>query len=235
MAQFTTDLERQRFEYINNLVSSYSGGKCYAEVSKIRIEETLIDGVGQYRFDIKKSDIKNNREVSLNRNDVFVPTCITVYVAVQDDDKPACEELFAYIPIAGEGSIHPVGFLNGDANAIYNGKLQWQIQNGVLFSSYPTERFKYVPQTQGSANKEQSEFSTKETTDVAIPRIYVAGTMDHRITLNFDAQGLTFGCTEGHTPKLVFYMEGFLVVGGTEYYDGKNAFGQPVVGSWGGK
>ena len=38
MAKFTTDLERQRFEYINNLVSRYSDGKCHAKVSKIRIE-----------------------------------------------------------------------------------------------------------------------------------------------------------------------------------------------------
>ena len=245
MTTTTTDLMRQRYAEIEATVAAVSKGACHAEPSKLRVEEALVNGVGQYLFDIKKEGIKNNYEVTLNRNDVFVPTRIGLYVAIQDNNKPAKEILFAYIPV-NDGvnpSIHPVGFVKDDANAIYNGKLTWQIQNGVMFSSFPTERFKYVPQTQGyfsiGADESvvrqgiQSEFSIDATSEVAIPRIYVAGTMDHRIAVNFDAQGLDFSCTEGNSAKLVLYMDGFLVKGGTQYYDGENAFGQAVVGSWG--
>ena len=242
----TADLMRERFQYVESIVSTKSQNNCHAEVSKLRVEEVLLSGVGRYEFDIKKEGIRNQYEQTLNRNDVFIPTRIALYVALQSNNKPSKEILYAYIPVASTKevpTIHPVGFTSDDANAFYNGKLTWQIQNGVLFSGYPTERFKHIPQTQGffALNAAdvavnlgvQSEFSIDLCSEVAIPRIYIAGTMDHKIAVNFDAAGLDFSCTEGYTPKLVFYMDGFLVKGGTQYFNGENPFGADVVGSWG--
>lgn len=239
----TADLMRQRFQFVNDEVKKVSGGQLFAEVSKLRVEETLISGVGRYEFDIKKEGVKNSYEKTLNRNDVFVPTRLALFVAIQNDAKPAKEVLFSYIPVNdGENpSVHPVGFKTSDANAIYNGYLSWLIQNGVLMSSFPTERFKHVPQTQGlfSLNGEgtdvnqgiQSEFSIDNCSEVAIPQLIIAGTQDHKISVNFDGAGLDLSCTEGHTAKLVLYMDGFLVKGGCQYIDGNNAFAG-AVGRW---
>lgn len=235
------EMMRKRFTAVNDAVKQVSGGSLFAEVSKLRVERSLLNGVGRYSFDIKKEDVLNAYEKTLNRNDVFIPTRIALYIAIQNDAKPAKEKLFSYIPVAGANSIHEVGFTTDDANAIYNGTLEWQIQNGVLMSSYPTERFKKIPQTQGlfllkaddSAVVEgiQSEWSVDATSEVLIPQIIVAGTQDHRITVNFNGEGLNFSCTEGHTAKLVFYMDGFLIKGGCQYIDGSNAFAS-AVGQW---
>lgn len=239
----TAELQRNRFTIVNNAVKEVSGGTLFAEPSKLRIEVSLLKGVGRYLFDIKKDGILNAYEKSLNRNDVFVPSGIGLFVAIQSNENPSTEVLYPYIPVNdGENpSIHSVGFLNGDANAIYNGTLEWLIQNGVLLSSFPTERFKKVPQTQGlfalnsadAAVNEgvQSQWSIEEAIDTVIPQLVVAGTQDHRITVNFNAEGLDFAVTEGHTPKLVLYMDGFLVKGGCQYIDGKNAFAG-AVGQW---
>lgn len=230
----TAELQRNRFTIVNNAVKEVSGGALFAEPSKLRIEVSLLNGVGRYHFDIKKEGIINAYEKGLNRNDVFVPSGIGLFVAIQSNEDPSTEVLYPYIPVNdGEAaSVHSVGFLSGDANAIYNGTLEWLIQNGVLLSAYPTERFKKVPQTQGSADKSlQSEWSIEDCIDTVIPQLIVAGTQDHRITVNFNAEGLDFAVTAGHTAKLVLYMDGFLVKGGCQYIDGKNAFAG-AVGQW---
>lgn len=230
----TAELQRNRFTIVNNAVKEVSGGALFAEPSKLRIEVSLLNGVGRYHFDIKKEGIINAYEKGLNRNDVFVPSGIGLFVAIQSNEDPSTEVLYPYIPVNdGESaSVHSVGFLSGDANAIYNGTLEWLIQNGVLLSAYPTERFKKVPQTQGSADKSlQSEWSIEDCIDTVIPQLIVAGTQDHRITVNFNAEGLDFAVTAGHTAKLVLYMDGFLVKGGCQYIDGKNAFAG-AVGQW---
>jgi hypothetical protein len=65
------------------------------------------------------------------------------------------------------------------------------------------------------------------------PKYVIAGTRDHKISINFDAAGNTFPVTEGYTANLVLYMDGFLVKGGAEYEGGSatNPFGQ-AVGQW---
>lgn len=227
------DLLRERYANENALASQYSGGQLYAEISKLRKEVTLLNGVGTYRFDIKATDITNAYEKTLDRNDVFIPSRIGLFVALQSNEKPSTQILHSYIPVAGENpSVHEVGFINNDAEAIYNGYMRWQIGNGVLFSGYPTERFRKVPQQQGAfvlnssdkAVNEQikSEWSIDCATELMIPRIIVAGTRDHNITVNFNGEGLSFACTEGYTPKLVLYMDGFLIKGGCEFYDDQN-------------
>ena len=69
----TADLIRNRFETLHRQF----GKMVTPEPSKIRIEVPLKDGVGQYEFNIKKV-IDNDREQGLDRNDVFVPTFMSV-------------------------------------------------------------------------------------------------------------------------------------------------------------
>ena len=238
-----SQLRRERFQKVNAEVQDYSKGAIYAEESKIRVETPIKDGVGQYVIDIKKSNITNQREVSLDRNDVFVPNFIGVFVALQSTTKPGTEILFPYPPI-NDGtlpSVHPVGFQNKDIYSLYNGKLVWTVDNGVLLGSYPTERFLKVPQTQGAFVLDSSDVAVNEfigsewdvlvASDLLMPRLTIAGTRDHKVTINFDAAGLTFPTTTGYTPVLVFYMDGILVKGGCEYFDGKNS-NSKAIGSW---
>lgn len=238
-----TDLRRERFVAVNKEYQQYSNGAKYAEESKIRIETPLQNGVGQYVIDIKKQITGNKREVSLDRNDVFIPNFIGVFVALQSTDKPATELLMSYPALTPDTGMtqYEAGFLSKDIFALYNGRLVWNIDNGVLLGSYPTERFLKVPQTQGAflldtadtAIPEQilPEWDVLKACDLVIPKLTIAGTRDHQITINFDAAGLNFDCTEGYTPVLVFYMDGFLVKGGCEYLENSNPNAK-AIGMW---
>ena len=242
----TSDLLRERFVKLNQEYQKGTGGKVYAEPSKIRIELALKAGVGTYEFNIKKTDIDNQREVSLDRNDVFVPNSLGLFLMIQQDAKPSTGVLSSY-PLYNDGvnpSPYPAGFTNKDIEALYNGKFKWTIDNGVLFSSYPTEHFRKVPQTQGAfvldsndaVKNEQilPEWDILQSCELVVPRITICGTRDHRITVEFNAAGLTVPVTAGYTPKLVLYMDGFLVKGGCEYFNSFNPNAR-AVGDWGGE
>ncbi len=237
------DLIRKRFESVNADYLEASNGKTYAEISKLRIEKTILAGVGRYEFNIKNTSISNAREKALDRNDVFIPNFLGLFVALQSTSNPETCILFPYVPVAptSGSSVHEVGFTDAELNTLYNGTLNWTVDNGVMISAYPTERFKKVPQTQGlfvldntntAVNENiQSEFDVLEGCDLLTPKLTIAGTRDHRITVNFDAAGLQFACTSGYTPTLVLYMDGFLVKGGCEFYDGQNPNAK-AVGTW---
>lgn len=239
----TADLIRERFATINSEAVNYSGGKIYAEPSKIRIEAQLKSGQGRYEFNIKKQDIDNSWEKSLDRNDIFVPNFMGLLIALRSTTNPMTEVLRSF-PIVNDGvnpSAYPAGFTADDADAIYNGSLQWTIDNGVLFNAYPTENFKKVPETQpafilDSTNAVvrqsiKSEWDIKSALELVIPKLILAGTRDHRVTVNFEASGLTFATTSGYTPYLVFYMDGFLIKGGCEFFDQSNPNAK-AVGQW---
>ena len=151
--------------------------------------------------------------------------------------------IFPFIPVndGTNPSIFPVAFKNANLEVLYSGTLQWLVDNSVMLSSYPLEKFKKVPETQGAFLLDgegaavqlgrQVQWDLNDLTELIIPRMTIAGTRDHKITVNFDASNLTFECTDGYTPYLVFIMTGFLVKGGCEYKGGKNPFGD-VVGNW---
>lgn len=68
-----------------------------------------------------------------------------------------------------------------------------------------------------------------------IPRYTIAGTRDHKISVNFQAAGLTFPLNNptDYEANLVLYLDGFLIKGGCEYKggNGSNPFGD-AVGQW---
>ena len=239
----TSDLLRQRFVALQQEF----GSMVTPEPSKIRIEVPLKEGVGQYRFDIKKI-VDNLREQSLDRNDVFVPNYMGVMFGFQNPEKPQTMSLYPYAPVVGEKFVAQEGFLSDDANALYNGQLTLQIDNTMILNSYPTENFKHVPEEQGCVIYDgaaltnmgiQPEFTIKDACELVIPRILIAGTRDIKFIVNFDGAGLQFDAANGVgegatdlTPVLVFYMDGFLLKNGCEKGIGVKDSVAPVVGNW---
>lgn len=244
----TVDVVRARFEALNKEYLAYSDNKKFAEPSKLRIEQPLTSGNGRYEFNIKKQDIANAFEKSLDRNDVFVPNFIGLFIALRPTTNPSTEVLSSF-PLYNDGSNpspYAAGFTAKDPEAIYNGTLQWTIDNGVMLSAFPTEVFRKVPNRQGKwtvttlpagtalDTKNQvilPEWDIKEASEFIVPKLTIAGTRDHKLTVNFNASGLTFSCTTNYTPYLVLYMDGFLIKGGCEILDGKNPNYQ-AVGQW---
>lgn len=238
----TADLIRNRYERLH----SEFGSMVTPEPSKIRIEVPLKDGVGQYKFDVKKV-INNDREQGLDRNDVFVPNFFSVMFGFQSAEHPETMSLYPFAPRVGANLVAQEGFTNDNANSLYNGKLTLQIDNQMILNAYPTENFKKVPEEQGCVIFDgeslvnmgiQPEFTIQDACELLIPRILIAGTRDIKFTLSFDAAGLTFPATTGGadgetlTPVLVFYMDGFLMKNGCEKGIGTSDQINKVVGNW---
>lgn len=234
---------KDRFDKVMDMIKMASfEGDVHPEESKIRLEQDIVDGKGQYIFNLKKEDVDGVVEFSLNRNDVFVPNRWGVFVSLVEV-ATGVEHLYPYIPVAptGTASIHRFGFLTDALESLYSGFLSWNVGTTVALSNYPMEKFKKVPQVQGAFVLDgdnnvvnegiQSEFNIDDMMTLIVPRYTICGTRDHSITVNFPAANKNFPVTSGYKAKLVLMMDGFLVKGGCEHKAGKNPFGQ-AVGQW---
>lgn len=238
---------KDRFDTLWDLIKGAGfAGNVHPEESKIRLEEVIVDGKSTYTFDLKKDkSLLTAAEQSLNRNDVFVPNRMGVLIAIVNDATGE-EKLYSYAPVADPndpGSVHKAGFLTSAIRKLYAGFLSWNVDNTVMLSAYPLENCEYIPQVQGATILDsqdapvilgiESEHNFADMLPLLIPRYTIAGTRDHKITVQFDAAGLQFPTTTGYTAKLCLFMDGFLVKGGCEYKggSGSNPFGD-AVGQW---
>lgn len=237
---------KNRFDQVWDMIKAAGFSEnIHPEESKIRLEQAIVNGKGQYIFNIKEQSVDGVVEHSLERNDVFIPNQLGVFVGIKNKTT-GVERLYPYIPVASSESapsVHAAGFTTDAANVIYSGYLQWLVDNVVMLSSYPMEKFHKIPRQQGAfvLNSQdapvnegiQSEWSLDKAMELLIPRYTIAGTRDHKVSINFPAATLNFPVTEGYEAKLVLMMDGFLVKGGCEYKggNGTNPFGA-AVGQW---
>lgn len=235
-------IKKARFDQVWDMVKSLKG-TIYPEESKIRLEQKIQDGKGQYIFNLKDNmNVDNVETCALDRNDVMVPNSIGVFIGLRNTTTKE-EVLFPYVPIADgtTPSVHKAGFTNPSLKKMYDGFLAWNMDTSVLLSRYPMEKFLHIPQVQGAfvlnssdtAVNEgiQSEWGLDQYMSLLMPRYTIAGTRDHKITINFNAATLTFPVTAGYEANIVLMLDGFLIKGGCEYFDGKNSFGD-AVGQW---
>lgn len=235
-------IKKERFDKVFNLLDAVGGAGLHPEESYLRMSLPILDGKSTYIFNPKAiSDYAADK--ALDRNDVFVINQIGVFVTLRSNTNPQVEHHFTHIPVndGTHPSVFPIAFTNDKLEALYNGSLQWFQDNAVMMSDYPMAKFRKIRETQGAfvlnstdqAIQEgiQEQWDLDNACVLQIPRITVAGTRDTKININFDASNLSFPHTDGYTPYLTLFIDGFLVKGGCQYVDGKNAFGD-VVGQW---
>lgn len=221
------------------------GTKIYPEESKLRVSLPIQNGKGQYIFDIKNAVVDGVVEQHLDRNDVFVPNKWGVLIELVEK-ATGVRKLYSYAP-KNDGvnpSVCPVGFKSKDIESLYSGFLAWNVDNSVMLSAYPMEKFLKIPRQQGAFVLDSNDAAVQEgiepewkldnALELIMPRYTIAGTRDHKISVNFPAAGLTFPLNSNdYEANLVLYMDGFLVKGGCEYKggNGTNPFGE-AVGQW---
>ena len=203
--------DRQRFEVLKDWCKR---NNVTPQLSKIRLSRELRDGVGAYEFllDDKKMDLVAG-DVALNRNDLFVPMSIGLFLQV-DENTPS-----------GKAPLKKVD----DVEAIYNGIMKVEMDTTVVNQSFPCEVFRWVSETQpvmmlDSSNKEQTtgllpEFDTSKSMFPLAPEYYFQGTIDTKISVLFNGQNSDFTVVEPandsdsstHKARLVLLMTGVLV------------------------
>lgn len=242
--QDQTMIIKERMNSVMRMVQASSlAGQVHVEEGKIRIAKPIKNSQGQYTFDIKNDAVDNLVTFGLDRNDVFIPARWAFLVAIKNKNTRV-EQLYTFIP-QNDGvnpSVYAKGFVDDQLKALYDGYVQWTLDNTVVYSRYPMEKFYKVPETQGAfvlksddtAVNEGIQLERRLDSDLELmyPRFIIAGTRDHKITVNFDAAGLTFALNDptNYEAELVMYMDGFLIKGGCQNGD-RSPFGD-VVGNW---
>ena len=233
---------KDRFDKV---YAQVGGTTIYPEESKLRVSQPIVAGKSQYIFDIKNAVVDGVVEQHLDRNDVFVPNQWGVLIGITEK-ATGVMKLYSYAPKNNgvDPSVHAVGFTSDNIESLYGGFLAWNVDNQVMLSAYPMEKFHKIPRQQGAfvldsndaavAEGIQSEWSLDRALELIIPRYTIAGTRDHKISVTFPAANLQFPLNDNdYEASLVLYMDGFLVKGGCEYKggSGSNPFGQ-AVGQW---
>ncbi len=227
----------------DKVIDQVAGTGLWPSQSKLRLALPIKDGKGQYTFNLKEGG-DGVSTFALDRNDVFIPTMFGVLIELVKTSTGE-KTLYSFVPQndGSNPSVFAAGFVDGQMNKMYSGHVQWLLDNSVMMPAFPMEKFHYVPQTQGAFVLNSSDEAVQEGIQLErnlddmltllYPKYVIAGTRDHRVSVNFDAAGNTFEVTEGYTANLVLYMDGFLVKGGSEYKGGgaSNPFGE-AVGQW---
>lgn len=227
----------------DKVIDQLAGTNLWPSQSKLRLSLPIKDGKGQYIFNLKEGG-DGVSTFALDRNDVFIPTMFGMLIELVNNTTGE-KTLYSFVP-QNDGtnpSVYAAGFVDGQMNKMYSGHVQWLLDNQVMMPAFPMEKFHYVPETQGAFVLNSSDEAVQEGIQLErnlddmltllYPKYVIAGTRDHKISVNFDAAGNTFEVTEGYTANLVLYMDGFLVKGGSEYKGGgaSNPFGE-AVGQW---
>lgn len=203
---------RERFEKGNRYYGSFG---INAQTSQLRIEVPTVKGQGVYDFDLRK-EVKRATEKTLKRNDLFVATAIGVGLMVE------ANALKGHSPILTYPMLHDVdmptgvyGFTNNHAEVLYNGVLTLKTGQNVNYSGFPLDKFRVVPETQGSditlAQVKHDDFMYLLPEEVRF-----AGTQDHKIRVEFPAVANTdIAGPADTTAFIVLVIDGYLYEGAT--------------------
>lgn len=192
------EFARKRFLELNE----YYGPKGLTpQTSYLRIEEKLAGGKGNYQFNLSKENL-NEVERGLDRNDLFVVVGLSVYLRIEDKDKPSVlpphffakqgrvTKTPATVSDPAVYTLDEYGFLTEDINALYNGKLLIQTGTTVNFQAIPTSLFKKqeagIVGTEGNYVKDvNNRFDLIDSLYTLPERLALAGTQNHQIQLSF--------------------------------------------------
>lgn len=231
-------IKKERFDKVwDQIVAAGLGSNIYPEEAKLRMSLPIVDGQGQYIFNLTKESLADNMSTFvLQDNDVFVPSAIGVLIGLTNTTT-GVQQLYSFAP-KNDGvnpSVFAAGFTSDTIEALYNGHLTWKLGTNVVLNQYPMENFKKVYRQQGAfvldsndaAVQEgiQPEWCIEDMLNLLMPKYVIAGNQDHFVSVNFDAGVKQFPVTSGYTAQIVLYMDGFLVKGGAQRINGKNAFG----------
>ena len=231
-----SEIRKKRFDQVWDLIVAKGLIKnIFPEEAKIRLSQPLVDGKGTYIFKLNRNgQVDNLVTFAITENDVFVPSSISVMLGLTGAD--GVQHLFPYAP-KNDGvnpSVYPFGFKNDNIEALWNGNLSFKQDTNIVLNQYPMERFKHVEEQQGvfvldSSDQPvqegvQPEWSIDKYLELFMARYAIAGNRDNFMTVNFDAANKSFPVTAGYTAELVLLMDGFLVKGGAQTYNGVCAF-----------
>lgn len=244
---YSPEIYKSRFDKIVALCER-SKASIHPEEAKIRLEQAIAPGKGQYIFSlVDAKGVDNLVTFDLKRNDVFVPFAWCFKLGLKHKTT-GVERLYTFAP-KNDGvnpSAYPVGFANDQIDALFAGHIQWMLDTTALYSRYPMEKFLKVPETQPCFILKSDDTPVQQSIELErqfdkdlellMPKLILAGTRDHKITVNFDTAGQTSQNVLAGTnasdyeAHIVLMMDGVLVKNGCE--NGNDSVFGDAIGNW---
>ena len=209
------EFARKRFEKAFNY---YGEQGIPPQLSFLRIEEDLVDGRGNYDFNLHKENLATY-ERNLRRNDLFIVLGMSVFLRIEDEDKGGTLPMHFFAkkgrvtktPVSGSTpavyTLDEYGFLTSDIEALYNGKLFIQTGTTVNFEGLPTSLFKKesagIEGTQANYVKDvNNAVDVESALKTMSEELILAGTQDHKIQVSFPAyNGSVFSAAQAGNGK----------------------------------
>jgi hypothetical protein len=233
MNNFNPFYDRRRWEKISQLAGR--NNDLFPQLSKLRLQKPLKNGINDYQFNFQK-DFVNEQigEVGLDRNDLFVPFSLGMFLqfdtlsSTANDSYPTGRAPLNTYPI--EVSAASRGFLHPDhAEAIYNGFIEMKFNTSNTTDKFPMEIFRYVPETQPIVAKDADgafysvgaipQYNIDKVMRELTPEYYIQGDVDTRWKLVFNGQNANFDIadagesekSETHQAYVTMLMIGALI------------------------
>jgi hypothetical protein len=200
-------------EIFKMLSEKFKGTGLVPSPGFLRVEKTLTNSNGSYKFDIKDTSGYSASEVKLDRNDLFVITDLAIYLLKEDTTKVGANCLQTF-PNELE-FVAAAGFTPAHLETIYNGKFSLKIASRVNIEAMSMQQFRKVPQTQQTATV-KNQYSVEEAVYSLPSLLFIKGTMDVEPKVDFNTfDGMQIQAVAANTNnKLVFHPYGFLIKSG---------------------
>lgn len=207
--------ERQIYVAVEKKLKELHGEKANEFIVSpgfLRAEKLIVTNQSKYSFDVKKIGGEQVQELKLDRNDLFAVSRIGLFLTLQNSASIGNEVPQTY---PNATLFVATGLTTLDLETIYNGFMTLKIANRVNIENLSNQEFRYVPSTQQAAAATKSEMNLSDATYKPATIIYLHGTMDIQITLEFPTYtGIAPQATSGAlTTRLVLMLFGFLVKG----------------------
>lgn len=181
----------------------------------IRVEEKIVNGKGNYKFNITRDTFDQITERKLDRNDKFLVTEIGIFLMRRLETQIGVEVLQTYPnEVVFQNGVEDQSFNYAHLESIYNGSLAVKVGQTKFIEGMDLLRFRNVPQSQESANIIFSQHNGKvdgfcETT----PQILLSGDEKHEIEISIPVDANTkIAHTANNTNNyLVLMCRGLLI------------------------
>lgn len=218
---------RQEFDKV---LPYYAAQGIVPQRAKLKAVAELKTGVDRLNFLFTKDNsLKQAIEMLLGKTDLFIGHSIGVALMLEKTGEEGLAPLYSYpVPAGDHLPTGLAGFENGNAFAIYNGKLIMRTGSTVNQSRLPLDECLYVPETQAFGLLNSSDevvsggvipsFNIENVLIQLEERLILTGTKTQPFEIEFPFKSnATFGVPDGYKAYAVLIVDGWILeTGATE-------------------
>ena len=227
MKNVTKNFDARRKTFDNGL-QFYTGKGIVPQRAQLRAMAELRAGSDKLKFLFTKDQsLQLKAEMLLNNSDLFVGTALGLALVIEKAGYEGMAPLYSYpVPAGDYLHAHLEGFENGNAFAVYNGKLGMKTGSTVNYSRLPLIESLYIPETQpvGVVNADGDAiipagivpaFNIENVLIQLEERLVLAGTKNQPFELEFPLKaGEGFGVPAGTKAYAVLIIDGYIYESG---------------------